>query len=641
MSAAATDSPAAPAAAAPAAAAAAPAAGAPAYQSTSLYVGDLHPDVSEGMLFEIFNGVGPVHSIRVNRDAVTRRSLGYAYVNFINPADAELALDTMNNFVIKDRPCRIMWSQRDPSIRKSGVGNIFIKNLDPTIDHKALYDVFSDFGSILSCKVALDDQGRSKGYGFVHYETQETADRAIEKINGKLIGDSETKVFVGPFIAKKELLANRFAQFTNVYVKNIPVEASNDLVRQLCQQYGEVTSAMVMLDADGKSRGFGFVNFATHEGAAAAVEALHGKPFDFNGVVHPEGKPLFVCRAQKKNERQAELRHKYAKLQQERVLKYQGVNLYVKNIDDEFGDDWLKQEFGSFGNITSARVMRDEKGNSKGFGFVCFSTPEEATKAVTEMHGKVYGTKPIYVALAQPKHLRRAHLEAQYAQRLKTGRGGFPPQQPSMHMYAPGGAPVYYPGGAPGGVGPQGQFMYGPPQQMGMLPGGRRGAPAWHGAPAPFPPMHQVPPYGAAPAQPRGGAAAGRGPAAGGVVAPHPGAAAAGRGYQRGPGPMMPMPVSEVEPITVEFLQKMSPEDQFLCASQRLYPIIMKQQPSLAPKITGMIRSWYLESHQGPEQLVTLLNNPEALNEKIHEALEVWQQHVQSLSKDGQPPVKE
>lgn len=73
---------------------------------------------------------------------------------------AERALDTMNFDVIKGKPVRIMWSQRDPSLRKSGVGNIFIKNLDKSIDNKALYDTFSAFGNILSCKVSKNVTGK-------------------------------------------------------------------------------------------------------------------------------------------------------------------------------------------------------------------------------------------------------------------------------------------------------------------------------------------------------------------------------------------------------------------------------------------------------------------------------------------------
>jgi polyadenylate-binding protein len=112
-----------------------------------------------------------------------------------------------------------MWSQRDPALRKTGQGNIFIKNLDEQIDnkvrngsgtrsdygllnfHQALHDTFAAFGNVLSCKVATDEIGRSKGYGFVHYETAEAADTAIKAVNGMLLNDK--KVYVGHHISRK------------------------------------------------------------------------------------------------------------------------------------------------------------------------------------------------------------------------------------------------------------------------------------------------------------------------------------------------------------------------------------------------------------------------------------------------------
>lgn len=59
----------------------------------------------------------------------------------------------------------------------------------------------------------------------------------------------------------------------------------------------------------------------------------------------------------------------------------------MKNIDDEVTDEELREHFSQCGTITSAKLMRDNKGLSKGFGFVCFSSPEEAAKAVSTFHG--------------------------------------------------------------------------------------------------------------------------------------------------------------------------------------------------------------------------------------------------------------
>lgn len=381
----------------------------------SLYVGELHSDVTEAMLYEIFSQIGTISSIRVCRDAITRRSLGYAYVNFHHTGDCERALELLNFMPIRGQPCRLMWSQRDPALRRSGVGNVFIKNLDKSIDNKALHDTFSAFGNILSCKVVCDERGESKGFAFVHFETREAAEEAIAKVNGMLL--MGVKVFVGFHIPKKERfssLAEQRASFTNVFVKNLAETVTLEQLAALFEPYGEIQSITIQTDEEGKSRGFGFVNFANHEDAAKAVDALNDSDF--------AERKLYVGRAQKKSEREEELRRQFEQLKMEQMSKYRGVNLYIKNIDEQVTEEQLRAECAPFGTVTSIKLMSDEKGASRGFAFACYSSPDEAARAISELNGKMLSGKPLYVALAQRRDERRMQLEAQFAQRQQQMR---------------------------------------------------------------------------------------------------------------------------------------------------------------------------------------------------------------------------
>jgi len=606
------------------------------YHSASLYVGDLLNSVNESVLFECFQKVGAVASIRVCRDAVTRRSLGYAYVNFHQVQDAERALDTMNFAPINNHPCRIMWSQRDPSLRKSGVGNIFIKNLNESIDNKQLYDTFSLFGNILSCKIAVDrDTGKSKGYGYVHFETAEEANAAIGKLNGAEIEGQE--VVVGHFVRRGDRAGQ--LQWTNCFIKNIPTEWTENDLKEKFEKFGELKSwKLEQKEGEETHKGFGFVDFVEHEHALKAVEEMH----NFN---LGDEKTLYVARAQLKKERQIELANRYEANKEERRNTYQGVNVYVKNLDDSITDEQLSELFSKYGTITSAKVMKDANGtNSKGFGFVCFSTPEEATKCIEELHGKMHLNKPLFVALAQRKSVRKLQLEAQHSQIARPmpmgGQFGMPHHpmagpfmQPNMYapfanrngMGNPHMAPMMV-RNMPGGVRPN---MPGYPRQQAYpmpqfnnqpLPPannqrqrGQRGQ-QMRGQPRPMAyPMQQAQRMN----QPK-------------RITPNRNVA----NMHNMPEEMNPIPVQMQQPqqpmpqvmnsgatLDPSILAQATLEEQKTMIGEKLYPLIAEAQPERAGKITGML----LEMDNG--ELLHLLESPEARSQKIQEAISVLEQH--------------
>ncbi|XP_020110317.1 polyadenylate-binding protein 2-like isoform X2 [Ananas comosus] len=611
------------------------------FPTTSLYVGDLETNVSDSQLYELFTQIGQVVSVRVCRDINTRRSLGYAYVNYSNPVDAARALEVLNFTPLNNKPIRVMYSNRDPSTRKSGTANIFIKNLDKVIDNKALHETFSAFGNILSCKVATDQYGQSKGYGFVQFDQEEAAQNAINKLNGMLINDKP--VFVGPFLRKQEREnPNDKTKFNNVYVKNLSESTTKEDLVKIFGEYGNITSAVVMIEADGKSKCFGFVNFENPEDAAHAVQELNGKKFN--------DKEWYVGKAQKKSEREMELKARFEQTMKETVDKYQGLNLYLKNLDDSIGDDKLKELFSDFGTITSCKVMRDQNGVSKGSGFVAFSAAEEASRALMEMNGKMICGKPLYVALAQRKEDRKARLQAQFLQMRPVAMA--PAVAPRVPMYPPGapglGQQLFYGQAPPTLIPPQPGFGFQQQLVRGMRPGGgpmpnffvpmvqqgqqvqrpggrRAGAGPVQQTQQPMPPIQQQ-------MLPRGGRVFRYPPGGRNMpeVPPMPGVPGAMLSpYDMGGFPVRDAAIPQPIPIgaLASALANASPDQQRTMLGESLYPLVEQLERDHAAKVTGML----LEMDQ--TEVLHLLESPEALKLKVAEAMEV----LRSVAQQQQP----
>ena len=115
---------------------------------------------------------------------------------------------------------------------------------------------------------------------------------------------------------------------------------------------------------------------------------------------------LYVQRAQRREDREKEKRDKEDVRRQERAKKFQGMNIYIKNLGENVSDEMLRTEFDQYGTITSAKVMYSKEGKSRGFGFVCFSSQDEANKAIAEMQGKMIDDLKITVSIGKRRMLR-------------------------------------------------------------------------------------------------------------------------------------------------------------------------------------------------------------------------------------------
>lgn len=246
-------------------------------------------------------------------------------------------------------------------------------------------------------------------------EDVEMADASAKPTTGKRKAEDDTAQTAKK--AKVEPAAEDSGETKTVFVGRLSWNVDNDWLASEFAECGEVTSARVQMDRNtGKSRGFGYVTFATAEAVEKAL-ALTGKEID--------GRPINVDKSIEKD--QSAVREKRAKAFGDTPSAPSSV-LFVGNLSFDASEDMLWEAFSEYGSVKSVRMPTDrESGRPKGFGYVEFEDIESAKKAHEGLVGQEIAGRAIRLDFSQPRDDSNGGGRGGFGGRGggRGGRGGF------------------------------------------------------------------------------------------------------------------------------------------------------------------------------------------------------------------------
>jgi ELAV/HuD family splicing factor len=157
-------------------------------------------------------------------------------------------------------------------VQKFNPNKVIINYLPDALTDNELSSLFGTIGQVKSTKIIRDKTtGISLGYGFVEYESEDDAARAIEKFDGLNLQQKRLRVAYARWPGTPETIG------ANIHVRNLELNVTSRDVEEQFGQYGEVVRARVLNDhQSGLSRGIAFVLFGNREDAEHAVRELNG-----------------------------------------------------------------------------------------------------------------------------------------------------------------------------------------------------------------------------------------------------------------------------------------------------------------------------------------------------------------------------
>lgn len=274
-----------------------------------LYVGNLDPGCTEELLVTLFSQLGSCKGCKIIHEAGSDL---YAFVEFAEHRDAQLALAAMNKRVVLGREIKVNWATSPGSQNKMDTSkhyHVFVGDVSPDIESHQLREAFAPFGQISDCKVIRDPQThKSKGYGFVCFVHKEDAEMAIAGMNGQWLGGRSLRTNwatgKGGGSTQRTQSSQRELDYdevynqsgpsnTTVYCGGIQTNLTDALMRDHFGQFGNLQDVRVF-----KDKGFAFIKMETKDAAVRAIIATHGAQIDGYTVKCSWGKEITDSQSQ-------------------------------------------------------------------------------------------------------------------------------------------------------------------------------------------------------------------------------------------------------------------------------------------------------------------------------------------------------
>ena len=373
------------------------------FQRNILYISNLPYNTNETDIKLFFKNYG---------DSMTLMGINpkHHYDNETNPISAKVifkdsitankARIEMNLRKLKGHAIRLMWEERDNSIRYNSTSNLFIKGVPFHIQPREVYEYFIQFGDISSAILKEDAEGNHLGYGYVTYYDHQSAENAIKNTNGKMLWGGGP-IQVDYFKKKNERISTSGPEVFKLYISNFPGEFTEANIAELTQEFGVILSINFKTEKVGRK--YALVCFESEEAAIRAKESLEGKNvFGYNllcKIINDKSNPVEI--QYKKNKEKNENNKRFFQRNSPGLKNSQQnmCNLLVKNIPYYIKEKEFKEIFEKYGKIVSSKLVChnvitqiggkfSSVPTSQGYGYVCYEDPEIAKKVINELNGR-------------------------------------------------------------------------------------------------------------------------------------------------------------------------------------------------------------------------------------------------------------